>query len=192
MWAASVRGIGIVAGRSTRSLDVIMRRRDLLAVGVGFAAIALFDSFALAESNSRFAELTPADRDRLDRQREAVSRLVKYRYGVDRLTRSKADIPILQRILDERVYSPTQTYQLQSLGVVFGDVLASELGLRWMIVTDEYGTAPTLRYRNSTVQINALTMISKRVEDRQPADVQSMFDGVRSHLLDLQRSGQYK
>lgn len=33
------------------------------------------------------------------------------------------------------------------------------------MVTDEYGTDPTLRYKDSPVNINALTMISKRVGD---------------------------
>ena len=32
------------------------------------------------------------------------------------------------------------------------------------MVMDEYGTDPTLRYKELTLQINALTMISKRVE----------------------------
>jgi hypothetical protein len=32
-------------------------------------------------------------------------------------------------------------------------VLASELPLRWVMVTDEYGTDPTLRFKETTLQI---------------------------------------
>lgn len=71
---------------------------------------------------------------------------------------------ILQRLIDDRVFGRTQTYELQCLGVAFGDVLAHEFPLRWVMVTDEYGTDPTLRYKDMTLQINALTMISKRIE----------------------------
>ena len=31
------------------------------------------------------------------------------------------------------------------------------------MITDEYGTDPTLRFKNTSTNINALTMISKRV-----------------------------
>jgi hypothetical protein len=54
---------------------------------------------------------------------------------------------------------------------VFGDVLASELPLRWVMISDEYGTDATLRLKNTSTNINALTMISKRVERDEPVDV---------------------
>ena len=47
--------------------------------------------------------------------------------------------------------------------MVFGDVLASEVPLRWVMVTDEFGTDPTLRLKETTLQVNTLTMISKRL-----------------------------
>ena len=62
-------------------------------------------------------------------------------------------------------------HELQCLGVVFGDVLASELPLRWVMISDEYGTDATLRLKNTSTNINALTMISKRVERDEPVDV---------------------
>jgi Domain of unknown function (DUF3806) len=69
----------------------------------------------------------------------------------------------------------SQTFELQGLGVVFGDVLASELSLRWVMITDEYGTDPTLRFKNTSININALTMISKRIEKDERVDVFSLF-----------------
>jgi hypothetical protein len=107
---------------------------------------------------------------------------VKRRYGGLSLTRAKADLPILQRLLDDHVFARTQTYELQSLGVAFGDVLASELGLRWMIVTDEYGTDPTLHLPKTTIQINALTMISKRVERGDAVDLSWLLAQTREAL----------
>src|SRR6185436_14324306 len=79
----------------------------------------------------KFENLPPAERARLDRQRALIAGLVKQRYGTRTLTKTKSDLPALQRLLDDHVFSRTQTYELQSLGVAFGDVLASELGLSW-------------------------------------------------------------
>ena len=68
------------------------------------------------------------------------------------------------------------------LGVVFGDVLASELPLRWVMVTDEYGTAPTLRFKQTTVQVNALTTISKRIERDEPVNLSLLLRQTREQL----------
>ena len=98
------------------------------------------------------------------------------------LTKTKRDLPVLQRLIDEKVFNKSQTYKLQSLGVAFGDVLVSELPLRWVMVTDEYGTDPTLRFRETTFQINALTMISKRVEGDVPIDLSLLLRWTREQV----------
>ena len=105
----------------------------------------------------KFSELSHSDSERLDHQRALVAAAAKQKYGAAALTRSKRDLPILQRLIDDNVFSKSQTYELQSLGVVFGDVLASELSLRWVMITDEYGSDPTLRFKNTSININALT-----------------------------------
>jgi hypothetical protein len=134
-----------------------------------------------------FSELTPADRQRLDEQRAVVARVVKQRYGTSTLTRSRKDLLVLQRLLDDRAFKKSQTYELQSLGVVFGDVLANELPLRWVMITDEYGTDPTLRFKNTSVNINALTMISKRVEQNESVHVSELLRKTRDALSDAEK-----
>jgi hypothetical protein len=119
----------------------------------------------------KFSELSIDDQMRLERQRALVAAEAKKRYGTPQLARTKADLPVLQRLIDNHAFSRTQTYELQSLGVAFGDVLASELPLRWVMVTDEFGTDPTLRFKDTTIQVNALTMISKRIERDEHPDV---------------------
>jgi hypothetical protein len=71
---------------------------------------------------------------------------------------------------------------LQCLGVAFGDVLASELPLRWVMVTDEYGTDPTLRFKDTSLNVNALTMISKRVERDEAVNVSELLRKTREQL----------
>jgi hypothetical protein len=91
-------------------------------------------------------------------------------------------LPVLQRLIDERVFNKAQTYELQCLGVALGDVLASELPLRWVMVTDEFGTDPTLRFKQMTLQVNALTIISKRIERDEQVSVQWLLDQTREQL----------
>ena len=138
---------------------------------------------------SKFTELSNEDRTRLDQQRAIVASAAKERYGITLLTKSVKDLPILQRLIDDKAFTKTQTYELQSLGVAYGDVLASELPLRWVIVTDEYGTDPTLRFKSTTIQINALTMISKRVEKGEPTNLQELLRVTREQLTRLREGG---
>ena len=139
-----------------------------------FATVLTFGAltFSLYSSQSgpkqpvapKFTELSSNDVASLDKQRALVAAAAKQRYRASGLVRTKADLPVLQRLIDDQVFTKAQTYELQSLGVVLGDVMESELPLRWVMVTDEFGTDPTLRFRDTTIQVNALTMISKRIE----------------------------
>jgi len=157
-----------------------VRYQDWTLAGL-FALGLLGSLYAQSNHEPVFTELSRADSSRLEQQRAVVGAAVK-RYGATSLTRTKADLPVLQKVINDRVFKKSQTYELQCLGVAFGDVLASELPLRWVMVTDEYGTDPTLRFKQTTVQVNALTMISKRIERDEPVDLPLLLRQTREHL----------
>ena len=136
----------------------------------------------------KFSELSREDRTRLEQQRAIVAAAAKQHYGISSLRKTVADLSVLQRLIDDKLFSKTQTYELQSLGVAFGDVLASELPLRWVMVTDEFGTDPTLRFKGTTVQINALTMISKRIEKDEKVNLSELLRITREQLTRLPES----
>jgi Domain of unknown function (DUF3806) len=143
----------------------------ILLVFLSGAGLLFGQSAKDSAPEPKFSELSHKDSERLHQQRTLVAAAAKQRYGTAALSRTKRDLPIIQRLIDDKVFKKSQTYELQCLGVVFGDVLASELPLRWVMITDEYGTDPTLRFKNTSININALTMISKRVERDEPVDV---------------------
>jgi len=138
----------------------------------------------------KFSEVSGDDAARLERQRGVVAAAIKQRYGTPSLTKTKADLPILQRLLDDKAFAKNQTYELQCLGVALGDILAAELPLRWVMVTDEYGTDPTLRFKDSTIQVNALTMISKRLERDEAVDVADLLRQTRASVAQMEREFQ--
>jgi hypothetical protein len=137
----------------------------------------------------KFSELSYEDRTRLAQQRAIVTAAAKQRYGTSILKKTVADLPVLQRLIDDKVFNKKQTYELQSLGIAFGDVLENELPLRWVMVTDEYGTDPTLRFKGTTVQINALTMISKRVEKDQNVNLSELLRITPEELTRISQNG---
>jgi len=50
------------------------------------------------------------------------------------------------------------------------------------MITDEYGTDPTLRFKDTSINVNALTMISKRIERDEPVDVLDLLRETREAL----------
>jgi hypothetical protein len=154
------------------------------------AAMLLFAALISCEADgsaaeTKFFELSSKDAQRLDQQRAFIAKVVQQKYGTTALTKTEKDLPVLQRLLDDHVFGKTQTRELQSLGVVFGDVLTSEFPLRWVMVTDEFGTDPTLRFKDKIVNINALTMISKRVERDEHVNLQLLVQKTREALAEV-------
>lgn len=167
----------------------IHRASTLLAILFVVLATGCSKQEAAESTMPKFAELSSQDRTRLDEQRAIVAAAAKQRYDTPALTRTVEDLPVLQRLIDDRVFSKAQTYQLQSLGVAFGDVLANELPLRWVTVTDEYGTDPTLRFKNTSIQVNVLTMISKRIEKGETVNLRELLRDTREQLARLSQDG---
>jgi hypothetical protein len=130
----------------------------------------------------------PAEHDiqRLATQVLAVNALAESRLGRP-VSNDESDLELLQEILDRGLLAPTQTYELQCLGIVFGKRLVDSIGgLDWCVIEDEYGTDPALRCAGSKTLLFPLTMISKRVERGEHVDVRAMFDGLRARVEEIE------
>ena len=84
---------------------------------------------------------------------------------------------------------PTETWKLQSLGITFGDALAQMLNLEWVMVTDEYGTDPVLRYPGTTILVHPLTAISKRIAGGEEIEISDLFGKFCDRIEYLARNG---
>lgn len=132
-----------------------------------------------------FTGLSEADKESLKKVREVILTVLKEHYSIPTLRKDQTDLPHIQRILDGRLFDASQTYELRCLGVVFGDILATELGLRWFMISDEFGIHPTLQIPEINDNLNPVTMISKRVERGDSVDVHWLFKTLQSDLQGL-------
>ena len=130
-----------------------------------------------------FAPMDGADVANLDRMRAVV------RAAAEKAFRLKAgwvmDATLLQRLVDAQVFSPTQRQELQCLGVALGDLLVRDPDFRWVMITDDHGCDPTVRWRRSSVCVHALTMISKRVEHGEAIDIAELVAVATERARDL-------
>ena len=102
------------------------------------------------------------------------------------------DLELIQRVLDQGLVEPEATYTLQALGLAFGRVFLNEFpDYDWWMVEDEHGRDPAIRYKETSLLVFPMTMISKRIEDGEPFDVSELFDGLAKQLAELIQEGVY-
>jgi hypothetical protein len=104
----------------------------------------------------------------------------------------KEKLRLLQAILDAGWIDKSDKLKLQCLGITFGDALAQELGMEWVMVTDEHGRDPAIRFPGTTVLIFPLTMISKRVERDEAVHVQGLFEKSVGVVKDMSGNPEYR
>jgi len=124
-----------------------------------------------------------ADLRRLDEQREVCTRYLGDENSVANYQNSSAGkLGLLRALLSANVFSPEQTYELQCMGVILGDVFVQELRMEWITVEDEYGRDPAVRLPSTSIILYPTTMISKRVEAGEMIDVFDLFNGFAAEI----------
>jgi hypothetical protein len=128
--------------------------------------------------------LTAEDEQRLNDQRAVVTRYLDGD-GLTKFQVAAGKLGTLRALLQANLFRSDQTYELQSMGVVLGDVFVQDMGFQWVIVEDEHGRDPAIRYGQSSVILFPLTMIAKRVEAGETVDVFDLYNGLAAHISKL-------
>lgn len=123
------------------------------------------------------SELNEDDLKRLEEQRAIVTQYLD-EDGLAKYETAPGKLGTLRALLNAEVFSPDQTYQLQSMGIVLGDVFVQQIGFHWIVVEDEGGRDPAVRFQDTSVLLFPLTMISKRIERGEAVDVFDLYNGV--------------
>ena len=89
---------------------------------------------------------------------------------------SDLSVEVLQNAIDRRLVAPEDIYRLQCLGVALGDLFCLLGEFEWRMIDDEHGRDPTIASKSRVWNLNALTVISKRVEAGEAFDVAGFID----------------
>lgn len=124
------------------------------------------------------------DISRLEEQRSLIKKFLKPE-SYKKFETPAGKLGTLRAILESGVFSKEKTYELQSLGVVLGDVFVQDMGFEWIVVQDEYGRNPAIHHPDKSIILFPLTMISKRIERGENPDVFELYNGVANHVEEL-------
>ena len=123
----------------------------------------------------RIEPLTAIDQQFMSDQRARVEQLAN-RLGRNLSGQAIRDIDTLQRLLDDGLVPSIDTLSLQAMGVVFGDLLGSQLGMGWIVYRDNAGRSRALSHRDTDVTLFPMTMISRRYQSGSTRRLQSLYD----------------
>ena len=137
----------------------------------------------------KITPLTEDDQKRLREQRAVVEKYVADDVSRQKYLTAAGKLGTIRALLDEKVFKPNQTYELQCLGIVLGDAFAQELKMEWVMVEDESGRGPAVRLPDTTIILYPLTMISKRVERGEKVDVFDLFNWAAAQVEETKKKG---
>lgn len=143
----------------------------------------------MAADTQKVMPLSPTDNERLTKQRAVCEKYLGDEKSKNNYKTAAGKLGLLRALIEKRIFKPTQTHELQSMGVVLGDAFVQELKMEWVIVEDSHGRDPAVRVPKTSIIIYPLTMISKRIEKGERVDVFDLFNGVADKIDALKKKG---
>jgi hypothetical protein len=115
------------------------------------------------------------DWDWLGNAEEHILGLLRGQYGSVELEHTQEDLYLAQRLIDDGAVGRDQTVELECLGVVLGNVFATQTSLEWALVSNELGTLLALHSPEIGCTIYPLTMIANRMEEGREVDLPGLY-----------------
>lgn len=128
---------------------------------------------------------SPKDLEVLAHQRAVIEKLVVPSDLETKYTVAVGKLGTLRAVISADMFKANQTFELQCMGVVLGDVFVLDMGFHWVVVEDEHGRDFALQYKDSSIIIFPLTMISKHVERGENVDVFDLYNGVANIVEEI-------
>jgi hypothetical protein len=153
----------------------LLTLRDVSFLLLLLVVVLTAPSAMSSEFGVQIQSLTAIDRQYMGEQRKTVEGLAN-RLGRRVSGIATRDLDTLQEIIDRRWVDVEDVQTQQALGIVFGDLLAEELGFDWVIYRDKKGRSRALRFREEDIYVFPITLISRRLSAGAALSVASLFE----------------
>jgi hypothetical protein len=136
------------------------------------------EQYAFPEQQDNFEsrDLTAGQIEILENMRKAAKELLQRKLGILSVNGTKSDLAAIQSLVNRRMVRLDDVIVWQNLGVVFGDVLAREFNMIWVIYEDDLGASKALRWRKTDNFLFPVTMLSKRAKYGEEINLEQIFD----------------
>ena len=133
-------------------------------------------AFPEQEDNFESRDLTAGQIEILANMRKAPKELIQRKLGILSINGTKSDLTAIQSLINRRMVRLDDVIVWQNLGVLFGDVLAREFNMIWVIYEDDLGPSKALRWRKTDNFLFPVTMLSKRAKYGEEINLKQILD----------------
>ena len=178
--------------------DTMIRQKTLKFISIALA-IMVSTSFYTASLNAdtsnekswRTMDFSQSDHNYLALSRKRLTQKTQTFFGTQFHGARAHDIPLMQRLLDEKKITATQRQLLQDMGVILADVILSEFNVKWVIYYDKHGRSRALQLKHSDYFFFPVTMISRRAETGLAVDIEALYQQVAKKIADHYQRQRY-
>jgi len=111
----------------------------------------------------------------LSSQRQLVMDLLARHLGILSLSQSETDLKALQSLVDQKSIAKSDIRSWQAIGVIFGDILVKQHGLKWVFYEDEDGSSKALQWKETANFVFPITLFSRRVQFKQDIVMKDLY-----------------
>ena len=133
-------------------------------------------AFPEQEDNFESRDLTAGQIEILANMRKAAKELIQRKLGILSINGTKSDLTAMQSLINRRMVRLDDVIVWQNVGVLFGDVLAREFNMIWVIYEDDLGPSKALRWRKTDNFLFPVTMLSKRAKYGEEINLKQILD----------------
>ena len=134
------------------------------------------------EKNWRTMPFNQSDQNYLALSRQRLTQKTQTFFGTQFHGTRAHDIPLLQRLLDEKKITTDQRQLLQDMGVILADILLREFNVKWVAYHDRHGRSRALQLKHSDYFFFPITMISRRAETGLAVDIDALYQQVAQKI----------
>lgn len=134
-----------------------------------------FSTFSNASEEQELQHFTRTDEIYLEKALELAQVIARDAQHTRFRGEKEWDLALLQRIADAKYLKPEQRRELQALGVVLAQTLATDLKLHWVIFKDEQARSRALRIDETNQVLFPITSIARRYEVGADIDIAKIY-----------------
>jgi hypothetical protein len=135
----------------------------------------------------RVEALSSVDLKYMQDQRDFIDQTARRHLGTQLNGKKDHDLRLLQKLLDQQLVNQENRQGLQAMGVILGDHLKREEGLRWVIYIDKYGRSRALAVPAQDEVIFPMTMISRRAEVGNTVNVDEIYNKAQAAVAEIRK-----
>ncbi|MBD2858306.1 DUF3806 domain-containing protein [Spongiibacter sp. KMU-158] len=148
--------------------------------------LPLAGNMALADK-WRTDPITPLDRGYMESTQRELNELVQIKLGRSFGHGRDQDLQLIQEVLDRKLVRSDDMRLLQGMGIMLGDYLRKENGLKWVIYSDKIGRSRALEVPTKDQFLFPVTQISNRVRVDADVDVKAIYQRLEEDVARIKK-----